>query len=114
MILADLQDGKRDWKSETSTNSLTSGPRSPTKMLYSGPRSSLRLIVSFPAFARSCEGEKANIPTINQTATASPVELEHARGVGDRSARESKSLGSCLRAVELDEAVASVAAGRAC
>ena len=42
MILADLQEGNRLWKSETRTYSLTSGPRSPTKMLYSGPRSSLR------------------------------------------------------------------------
>src|ERR1700734_3836263 len=40
IILADLQDGKRLWKRETRTNSLTSGPRSPTKMEYSGPRSS--------------------------------------------------------------------------
>lgn len=42
MILADLQDGNRLWKRETRTYSLTSGPRSPTKILYSGPRSSLR------------------------------------------------------------------------
>jgi hypothetical protein len=41
MILADLQEGKRDWKRDTRTNSFTSGPRSPTKMLYSGPRLSL-------------------------------------------------------------------------
>lgn len=40
MILADLHDGKRLWKSETKTYSLTSGPRSPTKMEYSGVRSS--------------------------------------------------------------------------
>ena len=42
MIFADLHDGKRAWKRETRTNSLTSGPRSPTKMENSGPRSSLR------------------------------------------------------------------------
>lgn len=40
MILADLQVGKRFWNRETRTYSLTSGPRSPTKIEYSGPRSS--------------------------------------------------------------------------
>ena len=39
MILADLQDGYLFWKRETRTYSLTSGPRSPTKMECSGPRS---------------------------------------------------------------------------
>ena len=40
MILADLHEGKRLWNKETRTYSLTSGPRSPTKMENSGPRSS--------------------------------------------------------------------------
>lgn len=41
MIFALLQLAKRLWKSETRTYSLTSGPRSPTKIENSGPRSSL-------------------------------------------------------------------------
>src|SRR5271170_1397393 len=42
MILADLQDWYLTWKRETSMYSVTSGPRSPTKMLNSGPLSSRR------------------------------------------------------------------------
>src|ERR1700712_4845383 len=40
MILADLQDLNLFWNKESKTYSLTSGPRSPTKMENSGPRSS--------------------------------------------------------------------------
>ena len=47
MILADLQEGNRFWNNETRTYSLTSGPRSPTKMECSGPRSSRLDILSF-------------------------------------------------------------------
>jgi len=46
MILADLQDGNRLWNIETKTYSLTSGPRSPTKIENSGPRSSRLTLVS--------------------------------------------------------------------
>jgi hypothetical protein len=50
-------------------------------------------------------------PAINQTATASPVKLEHASGVGHRSASQSKCLGGRLGGGELDEAVSGVAVG---
>ena len=67
MILADLQDGKRDWKRDTRTYSFTSGPRSPTKMEYSGPRSSLversvsncRVMASERGLKEAAKGEKA-------------------------------------------------------
>ena len=48
MIFADLHVGNRFWKRDTNTNSLTSGPRSPTKIECSGPRSSRLGSVSNP------------------------------------------------------------------
>src|SRR5688572_33080946 len=106
MILADLHDGKRAWNRETSTYSLTSGPRSPTKMLYSGPRSSLSCM---SVYHNNCRDSITNVPTIHKTTARCPVKLELARRVGHRSSVERESLVSSLRSSKFDEAVASVA-----
>lgn len=84
MILALLHEGKRDWNSDTKTNSLTSGPRSPTKMLYSGPRSSLKGVSQQAAPESTDHDAWEHLPTINKTTARRPVELEDLVGVGNR------------------------------
>lgn len=51
-------------------------------------------------------------PTVNQATTRSPVKLEGAVAVGNRSAVEVKGLLSGLGAGKLDEAVTGVAVGQ--
>ena len=105
MIFADLQDGKRLWKSETRTYSLTSGPRSPTKIEYSGERSSL--------VARQKNSGKMEVlclPSISQSASTGPVELELTLRVWHRLTIELQRLGRSLRRRKINEAVAGIAA----
>lgn len=49
------------------------------------------------------------LPAVHKSTTRSPVQLELARAVGHGSAVETKSLGSSIRGLKLDKAVASVA-----
>ena len=113
MIFADLHEGKRPWKSETRTNSLTSGPRSPTKIENSGPRSSLRQTLEETVQTQYTKSTKINntlenLPTIDKSATRSPVELEGTARVGNLGTVEGKSLLRSLRGAELDEAIARI------
>lgn len=107
MILADLHDGKRDWNKETRTNSLTSGPRSPTKMEYSGPRSSLRCRLAKPRYIAelfiSCEG--AVLPSVSEPTARGPVKLEWSVAIRDLATIQLESLGGSLRGLEINEAI---------
>lgn len=107
MILADLHDGKRFWKRETRTYSLTSGPRSPTKIECSGPRSSRLECVSHTRL----HIQPRSLPSISQATARCPVQLEWPVGVGYDGAVESQGLGGSLSALKIDEAVAGIAAG---
>lgn len=50
-----------------------------------------------------------NSPTVDETTTRSPVELEDTARVRDRGAIQSQGFGSSIRGRELHKAVASVA-----
>jgi hypothetical protein len=109
MILADLQDAYLFWKSDMRTNSVTSGPRSPTKMENSGPRSSRLLLGVLAQFMVRSLGYLSS-PAIGKTATRGPVQLEGAVGVGDQGATQLERLLSCSGSIEINEAVSSIAA----
>jgi len=49
------------------------------------------------------------VPTVNESTTRGPVQLELTRAVGNRGAVKAKGLGSSVGGLELDEAVTSVA-----
>ena len=115
MILALLHDGKRFWNKETRTNSLTSGPRSPTKMECSAGRSS-RLYeesasteLMIVMIGVDCVKMK-KIPSILKTTARGPVQLKWPVGARDRLPIASQRLGSCSRAREINEAIAGIAA----
>jgi hypothetical protein len=82
-ILADLQEIKRARKSETNTYSLTSGPRSPTKIEYSGQRLSLYLLVDvYKRRGHRSWGLWIGFwPSISESTTEGPVKLDGTWGV---------------------------------
>ena len=110
MIFADLHEAKRLWKSETRTNSLTSGPRSPTKIEYSGPRSS-RLIYHEFSHHKSLAREQVQtvyIPSIGEPSTGGPVQLKRSASVGNHLAIQAECLGRGFRGGKIDEAISGI------
>lgn len=52
---------------------------------------------------------KIHVPSVNESASRSPVELERSRAVGNRRAIEAKGLVCGVRSAKLNEAVARIA-----